>query len=421
MQVFLYLRGKKIKRSIPALENAERTHMKRIEPSPSDHFFNTYTRLPLAIEYGKGMFLYGKDGTRYLDMFSGLAVNALGYGHQGLIDAVTEQMNRYVHLSNFYTQESQNELARLLVSHTGYRKVFLCNSGTEAIEGALKIARLWGNQNNKDTCVSMSHAFHGRSYGALSLTDQSKYRNGFGPFLPGVSSLRFNSIDDLQNAVNDKTAALFVEPIQGEGGINPLSRPFVDTLKKLQQRYSFLIIADEIQSGLGRTGTLFACEHFGLEPDMVTLAKPVGGGLPLGAILGNDRVADILQPGMHGTTFGGNPVACAAGAVVIKEIMENGLLENARTMGNLLRDGLRSVRDAYPVMVRDVRGFGLMIGMELDREGETIVRTLRDEHKILINCTAGNVLRFLPPLIVETAHIEYTVTSIKNIFKKIHS
>jgi acetylornithine/N-succinyldiaminopimelate aminotransferase len=421
MQVFLYPKRRKLRDPFPALLKRRKVTMQSIEPSPSTHFFNTYARLPLAIDYGKGMFLYEKGGTPYLDMFSGLAVNALGYGHQGLINAMTEQMKRYVHLSNFYLQESQNELARLLVSHTGYRKVFFCNSGTEAIEGALKIARLWGNQNGKDTCVSVSHAFHGRSYGALSLTDQSKYRNGFGPFLPGVCSIRFNSIDDLQTAVTDKTTALFVEPIQGEGGINPLSRPFVDILKKLQQQYSFLIIADEIQSGLGRTGTFFAYEQFGLEPDMVTLAKPVGGGLPLGAILGNDRVANILQPGMHGTTFGGNPVACAAGAVVIKEIMENGLLERARTMGNLLRDGLRSIWDAYPAMVRDVRGLGLMVGMELDREGEPIVRTLRDEYKILINCTVGNVLRFLPPLIVESEHIEYTVTSIKNVFKKMHS
>jgi acetylornithine aminotransferase len=376
-------------------------------------FFPTYARLPLEFDRGSGMHLWTRQGEPYLDMFSGVAVNALGHAHPEVVSAITRQAGRFIHVSNYYLQEPQIALAELLVKHSGYPRVFFANTGTESIEGAVKIARKWGSVRGKRRLLAMSNAFHGRTMGALSLMDRPKYREGFGPFLANCEVIEFNNPAALTTAVSSDTAAVIIEFIQGEGGIRPVSAEFAATLRHMQQHHDFLIIADEIQSGLGRTGRFFAFEHFGIRPDVVVLAKPIGGGLPLGAILGSDRVADVLQPGMHGTTFGGNPVACAAGVAVVTAIAEHGLMNNAHTMGILLRDGLASLQSAFPSRVREVRGLGLMVGMELASEGEPVVEAMR-KRRILINCTDRTVLRFLPPLIVQKEHIQETVTALRD-------
>jgi acetylornithine/N-succinyldiaminopimelate aminotransferase len=375
-------------------------------------FFHTYKRLALEIDRGEGMYLVAKDGRRYLDMFSGLAVNALGYGHPAVVKAVAEQASRFIHLSNYFLQESQIRLAELLTRQSGYPRVFFANSGTETIEGAIKLARRWGLQRGKKEILAMSNSFHGRTLGALSLMDRPKYRDGFGPFLAGCSVVPFNDGAALEKAVNDHTAAVLVEFVQGEGGVRPVSPEFAGTLALLHQRYGFLIVADEIQSGMGRTGKFFAFQHFAVTPDVVTMAKPIGGGLPLGAILAREDVANVLQPGMHGTTFGGNPVACAAGVAVMEELVSGDLVARADAMGRVLKAGLLDLEREFPSIVKEVRCLGLMAGLELDRPGDPVVDRLRNAG-ILINCTDTTVLRFLPPLIVEEGQIRQTVEEVR--------
>jgi predicted acetylornithine/succinylornithine family transaminase len=375
-------------------------------------FIRTYKRLPLEIERGEGVYLYARDGTRYLDMFSGLAVNALGYAHPRVAGAIEEQARKYTHLSNYFLQEPQIRLAELLTRQAGFPRIFFCNSGTEATEGAIKIARRWGSSRAKDGILSFSNAFHGRTMGALSLMDKPRYREGFGPFLDRCGVAEFNNPTSLRQAVNPSTAAVLLECIQGEGGIRPASTDFVRTLMDLRHRFGFLLIADEIQSGLGRTGKFFGFQHFDLQPDLVLMAKPIGGGLPLGAILATEEAAAVLEPGTHGTTFGGNPVACAAGIATVSEIVERNLISHAASIGGYLLDSLMTLQSRFPKLVKEVRGFGLMAGMDLAEEGDSIVGLLR-EKKVLINCTDQTVLRFLPPLTIERDHVDTTIAALQ--------
>jgi len=376
-------------------------------------FMHTYKRLPLDIVRGEGPWLVGRDGTRYLDMFGGIAVNALGHAHPAVVHAITEQARRYIHISNYFHQEPQQELADALLRASGYSRVFFANSGTEAIEGALKIARRWGAPRGRQTLVSLSGAFHGRTMGALSIMDRDRYRNGFAPFLPDCRVCEFGSIDALRHAVNDQTAAVVLEYIQGEGGIRPVSPAFAEELEILRGRHGFLIIADEIQSGLGRTGRFFGFEHFDASPDIVTLAKPLGGGLPLGAILARGEAASVLEPGTHGTTFGGNPVACAAGAAVLRELLQGGVMRHCARIGPLFRSRLEALQQEYPTLIREVRGFGLMLGTELTAPGDPVVSAMQ-ERRVLVNCTDTTVLRFVPPLIIEAEHVETACTALRD-------
>lgn len=383
----------------------------------SAYFFHTYKRIPLEIDRGEGVYLYSRDGRRYLDLFGGLAVNALGYAHPRVIRAICEQTKKYIHLSNYYLQEPQLQLAELLVKYSGYSKVFLSNSGTESIEGALKLTRKWAARRGKSTIISFSNAFHGRTMGALSIMDRPQYRDGYEPFLQNCRVVEFNNPLEFRKAIDEKTAGVVLEFIQGEGGIRPVTPSFVEEIKSLKEKYGFLLIADEIQAGIGRTGTFFGFQNFSIDPDIVVVAKPLGGGLPLGAILGNQTVADVFEPGVHGTTFGGNPVACAAGTVVLHEIVEGGLMKNAHMMGELLRSELVRLQEEFPSLVKEVRGFGLMIGMELTRACDSVVKELRENY-ILLNCTDKTVLRFLPPLIIRKKHIEEVAQSLREIFSK---
>jgi predicted acetylornithine/succinylornithine family transaminase len=381
--------------------------------------FHTYRRLPLEITHARGVFLVAADGDQYLDMVGGIAVNALGYAHPAVISAICDQARRYVHLSNYFAQEPQLRLAEILTSATGLPRAFFTNSGTESVEGALKLARKWGIQRGKTEILSFNGAFHGRTFGSLSLMDRTAYREGFGPFLDGFRTIELNDTAALIGAVSNRTAAVVVECIQGEGGVRPLSQEFAAALQNLHRSGSFLLIADEIQSGVGRTGTFCAYEHFGLHPDVVLLAKPIGGGLPLGVILATEATAAVLQPGSHGSTFGGNPVACAAGHAVIREILDGNLLENVRRMGRRLLNGLSGIASRLPHIVREVRGFGLMVGMELHREGDPVVSATRDRH-VLVNCTDRTVLRFLPPLIVGPDHIDTALGAVEDAMREVY-
>jgi acetylornithine aminotransferase len=382
-------------------------------------FFHTYKRLQLEIVRGEGSELIDRDGRRYLDFFGGLAVNALGYSHPAVLAAIHAQVDRYLHLSNYYLQEPQIRLAEKLLATTGYKKIFLSNSGTEAIEGAIKLARKWGAPQAKAMLYSLTNSFHGRTMGALTLTARPKYREGYEPMLPNIDHIGFNDVDALNRALNEQTLGVVLEFIQGEGGIFPVSREFAETLGKLREQLGFLIIADEIQCGIGRTGTFFGFEHFGIRPDIVVIAKAIGGGLPLGAFLGNERVAEVFSVGSHGTTFGGNPVACAAGLAVLNEVIDHKLMAKAGRTGEYLLNSFGKLHREFPGLITDVRGKGCMLGIELTRDGQPVVDELMRQG-ILVNCTNGTVLRLLPPYIASQRECDRVVGALKGILQSLH-
>lgn len=378
------------------------------------YFFHTYKRLGLDILKGEGAELISRDGKRYVDFFGGLAVNALGYNHPRVNQAIIDQVGKYTHLSNFYVQEAQVLLAEKLLQAANYERVFLSNSGTEAVEGAIKLARKWGKDRGKTHLIGMTNSFHGRTMGALSLTERPKYREGYEPFLPNISHVGFNDVTQLRIAVNEQTLGVVLEFIQGEGGIFVVSPDFAAALNELRERFGFLIIADEIQCGIGRTGKFFGFEHFGVDPDIVVVAKAIGGGLPLGAFLGNKRVADVLTYGAHGTTFGGNPVACAAGIAVLTEILDGGLMARAKETGDYLKGAFLKIQKEFPAQVREVRGHGCMLGVDLTFDGQPVVDQLQ-ERGFLVNCTHQTVLRFLPPFIITKDQCDLLVKALREI------
>ncbi|MEK6650638.1 MAG: aminotransferase class III-fold pyridoxal phosphate-dependent enzyme, partial [Bacteroidota bacterium] len=330
--------------------------------------------------------------------------------------AIQDQAARYIHLSNFFLQEPQIRLVERLLSVTGFRRAFLCNSGTEALEGAVKLARKWGHGRGKTTMVGMSNAFHGRTFAALSLMDKPKYRDGYEPFLPHMTGVLFNDVAAATAAINAETLAVVLECIQGEGGIFPVSPEFAAALNQLRDTYGFLIIADEIQSGIGRTGKFFGFEHVGLRPDVVLVAKAIGAGLPLGAILGNERVEEAFTYGVHGTTFGGNPVACAAGNVVLDEVVEGGLMRNAARAGEMLHGTGERLRREYPRLVKETRGYGCMIGIDMHVDSQPVVDALL-ARGVLVNSTHQTVLRLLPPLTVTVDQCEHFEQELRSVLK----
>jgi acetylornithine aminotransferase len=390
--------------------------MMQIFDIEKEFFFSTYKRLDVYIKRGDGVYLFDNEGKKYLDMISGIGVNVLGYGNENVKRAIIEQIEKYLHLSNLFVQEPQLELAKLLIEISGYKKVFFTNSGAEAIETALKITRKWGKKLGKTEIVSFSNSFHGRTMGALSLMDRAKYRDGYEPFLPEIFKARYNDVKDVEEKINHKTAGVFLEFIQGEGGIVPADENFIKKIFELKDEFNFLVVADEIQSGLWRTGKFFAFEHYGVKPDVVALAKPIGGGLPLGAVLGNEKVADVFAFGTHGSTFGGNPVACSAGCAVIREI-QNGLIQNVISVGNYFKNKLLELKTKYPKVVKDVRGLGLMLGVELSFECFEIVRQLIQKG-IIANCTNNNVVRLLPPFIIKEEHIDFFIEKFDEILNE---
>jgi len=379
-----------------------------------EFLLQTYKRIPIQISHGEGVYLFSEDGKKYLDFFSGLAVNALGYGNKNVIKAIEEQIKKYIHLSNYYINSPQIELAERLVKYSGLSKVFFTNSGTEAIEASLKLIRKqFGAEKN---IITFSNAFHGRTYGSLSLSGKEKYKKYFSPLLPNIIQLEFNDLEQLENNVDANTAAIYIEFIQGEGGINIASNRFVEKIYELRNKFSFALVADEVQSGIGRTSKPFAYQHYHVEPDLVIVAKAIGGGLPLGGLITNKKFANVFQTGDHGSTFGGNPVACAAGLEVIYEVFENDLVKNIADLGNYFLFELNLLHKKYPDKITDVRGLGFMVGVELRKPCASLVDKFR-EKGILVNCTNENVLRILPPLISTKENIDYFI----NIFNEILS
>ncbi len=388
--------------------------MTNIFEKEKEYFLPTYKRIPIDISHGKGVFLYDKSGNKYLDFFSGLAVNALGYADPDIIAAVTEQIKKFSHLSNNFITDIQIDFANKLLKYSGMSGIFLSNSGTESVEGTIKLIRKIKGPDKK--IFSFTGSFHGRTYGALTLTPKEKYRQGYEPLLTNISHIKFNDMEDLQNKIDSNTAAIFIEFIQGEGGIVPASEKFVKKIEELWKQFSFILVADEIQTGIGRTGKPFGFNHYNILPDVVVTAKAIGGSLPLGAILVSAELKNVFSTGTHGTTFGGNPVACAAGNVVLKKVFEEGLLQKVESNGEYFFEKLEKLKDKFRKDIEEVRGKGYMLGVEHFYECSRIVDQFR-ERGVLVNCTNQNVVRILPPLIAIKEHIETFISVYEDILR----
>jgi predicted acetylornithine/succinylornithine family transaminase len=370
------------------------------------HEVGVYARQPVALVRGRGAEVWDADGRRYVDFFAGLSVSNVGHCHPAVVEAVRAQSERLLHASNVYHTAPVGELAALLCRHSFAERVFLCNSGAEANEAAMKLARRWGaaRGGGRYEILAAVGSFHGRTFATLSATGQEKYHTGFQPLLPGVRLVPYDDVPAMAAAVRDETVAILVEPIQGEGGVVVPRPDYLAGLRALADERNLLLILDEIQTGLGRTGRLFAHEHAGVTPDVMTLAKALGGGLPIGAMCTTARVAAALEPGSHGSTFGGNPVACAAAVAALGVLADPALLAHVRELGAYVRGRLEAL-GARHAAIRGVRGQGLMLAAVLDRPGAPVVeRCLRDG--LLINCTAERVLRFLPPLVIQRPQVD---------------
>ncbi|MBT9131883.1 aspartate aminotransferase family protein [candidate division NPL-UPA2 bacterium Unc8] len=384
---------------------------------------NTYGERSLLIVRGRGMQVWDAEGKEYLDFFSGIGVNILGHCHPGIISAIKEQSEKFIHISNLYYNEPQVRLAELLTERFN-GKCFFTNSGAEANEAAIKLVRKY-YQGLSRACkkrykiITMKDSFHGRTLASLAATGQRKHQNGFSPLPSGFKYVPLNDIDAVSAAIDEETAAVMVEPIQGEGGNNVASNDYLHFLRMLCNKERIILIFDEIQCGLGRTGEFFAYEHAGVIPDILTLAKPIGGGLPLGAMLARDEIANAFLPGNHASTFGGNPVSCAAGVALIETIMKENLLENAIVMGDYLFKKLNLLKEKNPFIV-EIRGRKLMIGMELAFGGMEVVRQCL-LNGLLINCTAENFIRFLPPLIITRNEIDKALSILGPILKEVQA
>jgi len=376
----------------------------------------TYDRHKILFERGRGVYLWDSRGNRYLDFLSGIGVNALGYVHPAIQATLKRQAGRLIHVSNLFFHEYQAELAKRLVKISGLDRAFFCNSGTEAWEGALKLARIYARTQNtnghkpKWRILALDNSFHGRTFGSLATTGQAKYRDPFVPLLPGVGFIRFNDVDDLKHQFDAGVCAICIETIQGEGGVCPVSPEFLQMARKLTESNDALLILDEIQCGLGRTGRYFAYEHYGIQPDIVTIAKPLAAGLPLGAILTSNRVALSMHPGMHGTTFGGGPLACAVAIEFLRVLDE--LLDHVREVGNYFHEQLEGLKATHGCIL-EVRGMGLMLGVELESAdtAKSVVSALL-QRRILINRTHETVLRFLPPYIIQEKHVDEVIRAL---------
>jgi acetylornithine/N-succinyldiaminopimelate aminotransferase len=380
---------------------------KDIEALEEKYLFATYKRSDLFCSHGSGIYLYDMDGKQYLDFLGGISVNSLGYSHPRLVRVLTEQGQRLIHCSNLFYHPYQGALAKKLVDASGMARAFFTNSGTEAVEAALKIARSYGNAragSGKSVLLTLKNSFHGRTFGALSITTQDKYQAPFRPLVPDIEIVGDFTVDALERAFSDRVCALVIEPVQGEGGVVPLPEAFVRAGRDLCDRYDALLVADEIQCGLGRTGKYFAFEHYGIKPDVLTLAKSLAAGYPLGAVLGNNRVAEILGPGDHGTTFGGGPLACRLALEVLSIIEDENLISKVDSLGRYLMDALEKMASRHR-SIGEVRGMGLMIGIEMGPAAkEASLRLLKKG--FITNAAHETVLRLLPPFIVEKKDID---------------
>ena len=381
------------------------------------YILNTYKRLPLTITKAKGSYLYDRSGKKYLDMYAGIAVSSLGHSHKVILRAIKKQMKKHLHLSNYFVSEPVVTLAQSLVEHAFPSQVFFTNSGTEAIEASIKLVRKWGKaiDPEKQEMVALHESFHGRTMGGLSLTGQPKYQHAFAPLLSGIKHIERNNIHALRSAVSDKTCALYLEMIQGESGIEPLHFEYIEEVIKLAQRYNFLVVADEIQTGLMRTGKLFAYQHTRLIPDILTLAKSLGGGIPLGAMLVGSHLKDVLKPGDHGSTFGGNPLACAMGLASFHVLSSKDMTQKVEHASEYLFNELKVLQSKYDVIL-DIRGKGLMIGIDLGKHAQ-LIQAEALKRGILLNLTHQTVIRLLPPLNIKEKELALFLEVFEDILK----
>lgn len=395
--------------------------MKNVVRITNENIFQTYSRYPVTLVRGKGTKVWDERGKEYLDFLSGIAVCNLGHCHPAVVRAAQAQLKELIHVSNFFYTKPQADLARLLTTNSFADRVFFCNSGAEANESALKLARKFslrkGNQERYEV-ITMHYSFHGRTFATLSATAQKKFHTGFEPLLPGFRYVPFNDISALKKAINKNTCAVLLEPIQGEGGVNCPDDDYLKKVRKVCDDNSLLLIFDEVQVGMGRTGKLFAHQHYGVEPDIMTLAKALAGGLPAGAMLAKKQVAESFSPGSHASTFGGNPVCMAAGVAAMEILLHGRVIENCRSMGAYFMQGLESLKQRHPSIIKAVRGKGLIIGMELNIEGKEIVSTCLKQG-IILNCTLDKILRFLPPLIVKKQEIDRCIKILERVLAKL--
>jgi len=384
------------------------------------YVLHTYGRTPFVLERGEGMYVYDTEGKAYLDFVAGIAVNALGHADPGVAGAIADQASQLIHVSNLYHTIPQAELAEMLVESSFADKVFFCNSGTESVEAAIKFARKWAKVTGdvaRTEFVAFTEAFHGRTMGSLALTPRPHYQDPFRPLMPGVKFAAFNELEAAAEAIDANTCACIVEPLQGEGGVNPATESFLKALRDLCDEQNALLIFDEVQCGLGRTGTLWAHEPFDVTPDIMTLAKPLGGGLPIGATLMTQEVADVMAPGDHASTFAANPVVCAAAKEVFARISDPAFLERVRSVGDYLLNKLLMLQEKYDV-IQEVRGRGLIVGVQTDIDVGPIVDACYEEG--LLTVKAGdNVLRMVPPLIVEKEHVDEAIEIVDEAFATI--
>ena len=379
---------------------------------------STYARYPIALVKGEGCIVWDSEGKKYYDFVSGLAVNNLGHSHPRIVEAIRRQVGELIHVSNLYHIPQQTELARMLVENSFADKVFFCNSGAEANEAAIKLTRRYYHDQGKEDryeIITMTNSFHGRTIATITATGQKKFQKGFEPLLPGFKYVPFNDLSAVEGALTKNTCAVMVEPIQGEGGVNLPVEGYLKGLREICDAHNLLLIFDEVQTGIGRTGELFAYENYGVIPDIMTLAKSLGGGVAVGAMLAKGNIIKSFTPGTHAATFGGNPLACTAGIAALKTIMEGGILSNCKRVGAYFIERLMGLKERYSFIL-DIRGKGLMIGLELDFPGKDITIACMDKG-FLINCTMEKVLRFLPPLIIGEREVDLLIDILDEIFR----
>ncbi|MFR4447374.1 MAG: aspartate aminotransferase family protein [Megamonas funiformis] len=382
-------------------------------------YLPVFARYNIVLDHGDGPYVYDTKGKKYIDFLAGIAVNVVGHNYKPLVDAVSQQASKMIHCSNLYYTEVQVEAAEKLKKLSGMDKVFFGNSGAEANEGAIKLARKYATNIDpeKIQIISALHSFHGRTLATLTATGQDHYHHGFGPLPAGFDYVPYNDIQALEAKMSDKTCAVMLEAIQGEGGVHVPDPDYLPKVRALCDKYNAVLIFDEVQCGMGRTGTFFGCQQFGVKPDIVTLAKGLAGGVPIGAFMATDKVANAFHAGDHGSTFGGNPLACAAACVVLDALIDGNLMENAKEIGAYLQSKFEEYKAKYPNSIKEVRGRGLILGMELTRPGREIANECLD-YGAIINCTAGNVLRFVPPLNITKAHVDELISVLDKVLPK---
>ena len=392
---------------------------KEVKNLDNKYHMGVYNRLPIVLKEGKGVYLYDNDGEKYLDFAGGIAVNALGHNHPEVTEAIQKQAETLIHSSNLYYFEIQTRLTRLLVENSCADKVFFANSGAEANESAFKLIRrhFYNRDDGRREIIVAENSFHGRTLATIAATAQPKYQKPFKPLPESFKAVPFDDLKALKKAISPKTAAIMLEPVQGEGGVKPASKDYLQGVRELCNDRDILLVLDEVQTGIGRTGSLFAHERYDIKPDIFTSAKALGNGVPISCLLARGEVAEAFKPGDHATTYGGNPLVCRAAHSTVKTIINSGLPEKARKMGEFFREGLKDIAAQYS-WIEEVRGLGLLLGIEVEKSSKKILKKMIEKN-VLILAAGDNVVRFAPPLIIEKKHAEKTLASLETVCQKL--